>query len=745
MSSFLRSSFRAVTPSTLSIVALLVSGTHAGPASAQNAGWVGPPYTGAETVPTGSKAESKLWWNDGSWWGCLWSADAQSFMIHRLRIETQTWLDTGTAVDPRPKSRADCLWDGAKLYIASHQYTDGVGAPGDPLELYRYSYDPNLDRYSLDVGFPTLIGDAKTETLVIDRDSTGTLWAVWTAGLRVWTAHTVGDDRNWSVPIVHPRNGTDLDEDDIASLVAFGGASAGGFGIGVLWSDQVQGAFRFTIHPDGAPPTAWSPLETVLSGPLVAEDDLCLKAARDGRVFAALGTNLDEVRLVIRDLLGGWTDQLVTTEAESWKHPIVVLDEEERTVHVFGTTPSVLGAIHEKSASMDAALFSAGVGTPVIRDANALAVSDATSAKHSVSGATGMAVLASHQGTQRYVHHHELLGHRLAPVPAAEFHADPPAGFQGMAVQFLDVSRGRPEEWLWSFGDGATSTQRHPVHTYAQPGLYTVSLQVTRGPVTDVLTRTDLVQVDPTPTSLVLRPIADAHAFQGSPDSNRGGLDHLRIRGGRDQDYRSFLKFFVPPTLSHVSSAELRLTVVDAGSDGGSLFRVSDLWEEPTLTWNTMPALDTAPLGQFDEAPTGQSVTLDVSSVVSGSGSVSFGLSSSNFHSTYYSSRQGVAPPELRLEFQASFRAQPEANFEARRIRGTTPLTVQFADASSGRIEAWSWDFGDGDTSDLQNPSHVYRRPGRYSVSLTVTGADGTNTRTRPDFVSVRPRSADPR
>src|SRR5688572_2735566 len=407
MLSFLRSSFRVVTPSTLSIVALLAWGTGAGPANAQNAGWVGPSYAGAETVPTGSKAQSKLWWNDGSWWGCLWSADAQSFQIHRLRVETQTWENTDTAVDTRPKSRADCLWDGAKLYIASHQYTDGVGSAGHPLELYRYSYDPNRDRYSLDVGFPALIGDAKTESLVIDKDSTGTLWAVWTAELRVWTAHTVGDDRNWSPPIVHPRNGTDLEEDDIASLVAFGSDSVGGFGIGVLWSDQVQGAFRFTIHPDGAPANLWSPLETVLSGPLVAEDDLCLKAARDGRVFAALRTNLEEVRLMIRNPVGGWSDQLVTTEPESWNHPIVVLDEEERTVHVFGTSPAVQGAIYRKSASMDAVQFSAGVGTAVIRDASAPAASEATSAKHSVSGATGLVVLASHQGVQRYIHHHE--------------------------------------------------------------------------------------------------------------------------------------------------------------------------------------------------------------------------------------------------------------------------------------------------------------------------------------------------
>jgi VCBS repeat-containing protein len=54
---------------------------------------------------------------------------------------------------------------------------------------------------------------------------------------------------------------------------------------------------------------------------------------------------------------------------------------------------------------------------------------------------------------------------------------------------------------------------------------------------------------------------------------------------------------------------------------------------------------------------------------------------------------------------------------------------VQFTDASSSPqdvIVAWSWDFGDGDTSDEQNPSHVYADDGVYTVSLTVTDEDGS-------------------
>ncbi|MDD1634508.1 MAG: PKD domain-containing protein, partial [Methanomicrobiales archaeon] len=60
--------------------------------------------------------------------------------------------------------------------------------------------------------------------------------------------------------------------------------------------------------------------------------------------------------------------------------------------------------------------------------------------------------------------------------PSPSFTADPMYGITPLTVQFTDTSTGSPDEWSWDFGDGGTSTQQHPGHTYTAGGSYTVNL-----------------------------------------------------------------------------------------------------------------------------------------------------------------------------------------------------------------------------------------------------------------------------
>jgi tripartite motif-containing protein 71 len=79
----------------------------------------------------------------------------------------------------------------------------------------------------------------------------------------------------------------------------------------------------------------------------------------------------------------------------------------------------------------------------------------------------------------------------------------------------------------------------------------------------------------------------------------------------------------------------------------------------------------------------------------------------------------------------------PVANFTSNVTKGYAPLSVQFTDKSTGSPTSWSWKFGDGSTSTAQNPTHKYSKTGKYTVSLTVKNAAGSNTTTKTNYITV--------
>ncbi|MFN0057119.1 MAG: PKD domain-containing protein [Planctomycetota bacterium] len=79
----------------------------------------------------------------------------------------------------------------------------------------------------------------------------------------------------------------------------------------------------------------------------------------------------------------------------------------------------------------------------------------------------------------------------------------------------------------------------------------------------------------------------------------------------------------------------------------------------------------------------------------------------------------------------------PSADFVFTPVAGEYPLEVEFTNTSTGVIDQYSWDFGDGATSTLQNPVHTYQTTGTYTVTLEVQGAGGGDTLTVPNAVQV--------
>ena len=79
----------------------------------------------------------------------------------------------------------------------------------------------------------------------------------------------------------------------------------------------------------------------------------------------------------------------------------------------------------------------------------------------------------------------------------------------------------------------------------------------------------------------------------------------------------------------------------------------------------------------------------------------------------------------------------PVAAFTASPTTGNHPLNVQFTDNSTDAYH-WSWNFGDKTTSKDQDPVHKYTKAGKYTVSLTVQNAAGSNTAKKTNYVIIK-------
>jgi len=389
---------------------------------------------GSGGAASGEKPTSKLWFNDGSWWGVLFDSVSRTHHIFRLNRTTQTWIDTGVRVDDRPSSRADVLWDGQRLYVASALFASSStsGSPGNPARLYRFRYDVATDTYALDSGFPVAVGDYSTEALTIDKDTGGTVWAAWVQGAQVYVNRSTASDANWGTPTSLAslssgtvQGATGLDPDDIAAVVAFGDK------VGIMWSNQAASAMYFAVHNSSDPVGIWQATRTAVQGPKSADDHINLKTLQGdpaGRVFAAVKTSLDDspgtppsapqiLVLALDPSSGDWSSAPFGRISDCHTRPILMLDSQRQVLHVFATAPEgtcqfagQAGTIFQKTSPMSDLSFSLGKGTPVIRDISSPNMNNVTSSKQNVTDATGLIVVATNDVTKRYWHADVALG-----------------------------------------------------------------------------------------------------------------------------------------------------------------------------------------------------------------------------------------------------------------------------------------------------------------------------------------------
>ncbi|HET9221369.1 MAG TPA: hypothetical protein VFO07_02640 [Roseiflexaceae bacterium] len=433
-------------------------------------------------TPTGEKPQSKLWYNDGRWWADMVAADGLHY-IYYLDVPTQTWMKTTTALDPRTKTKSDCLWDGVHLYVASGGGSSSTGADLEA-KLYRYTYNATSKTYALDSGFPVTIRTGGAETLVLDKDSTGKLWITYTQSNKVWINRSTTGDNAWNpAAAFNPPNATgetgsaSVDPDDISTLVAYDGK------LGVMWSKHStaggvdnNASFYFAYRSDGTPDTTWQ-TKNIYKGPNFSDDHLNLKAlqASGKEIYAVVKTSLTGTSTQTPQILllagkpngsGGlnWSVTMVSSSYETLTRPVLLLDPEHRKLHVFLADEGG-GNIYYKQSSMDAIAFPSGKGAAFIQaGAGLTTINDPTSTKQSVNSASGIVILASDNNAKWYAHNYMDLG---GPTPRVVFdnflvggHAGAPLATQPIVrVQSLsghtDTSYNGPVSVVIKSGTGA--------------------------------------------------------------------------------------------------------------------------------------------------------------------------------------------------------------------------------------------------------------------------------------------------
>jgi methionine-rich copper-binding protein CopC len=413
-----------------------------------NVGYVDQPFGSAPgSDPTADKPQSKLWWNDGAWWAVMFNQSANEWHIYQLSWPDK-WNDTTTVVDTRPTSRADALWDGDKLYIASLVRFSA----SNQAQLRRYSYNSGTRTYTLDAGFPATMMSGSAETLAFDKDSTGQLWITYTQNNKVYVNRSTTSDSVWGTPFVvpGPTSATNLASDDISSLVAY--TDHGTISIGVLWSNHNNpSSMYFAYHKDSDDDMTWQPIETIYTATCAADDHINIKSLQSdasGAIYAAVKTSFGDsgcgstssqplINLVVRKPNGSWIVAPFDKLGDNHTRPLVLLDTTNRVVYMFATSPTSCGIIYMKSTSMDNPDFSnqPGKGTPFVSSSTYTCINNVTSTKQTVNSATGLVVLASDESKKVYLHNVLALGAPPAdttpPIVTAK---TPAAGAANVAI-----------------------------------------------------------------------------------------------------------------------------------------------------------------------------------------------------------------------------------------------------------------------------------------------------------------------
>ncbi|MEA3446863.1 MAG: C10 family peptidase [Bacteroidota bacterium] len=345
------------------------------------------------------------------------------------------------------------------------------------------------------------------------------------------------------------------------------------------------------------------------------------------------------------------------------------------------------------------------------------------------------------------------------------FSGSPTALYVDNTVSFTDGSYGAPNSWSWQFGDGGTSTEENPSHTYTTTGLFDVTLEVSNGTDTDTQTKTDYIKVVPTDAGFSMD-FEDCVDYSNDffPWSVVDG-DQLNTYGSNDCDYpgetdpMAFMAFNPADaglTLASAHGGErVGMAICPADGTQSDDWLISEHLQLGTSSslsiWVLSPKPGTWGNNSYEVLiSTSGNAPADFS-VISGASPVeapdtwtqhTYDLSDYDDESIYLAIHEVSTDmfmfwiDDMVISTDGGATSL-SADFFADNTSIAVGETVNFTDNSTGTPTSWSWSFGDGGTASTENPAHTYNTEGVYTVEMTVSDGTSSDTETKTDYITV--------
>ena len=348
--------------------------------------------------PLGDAGQSRLWFQDGSWWGVFLAGATGDQRIFRLDAASNAWSDTGVIVDDRDFARMDVISDDGGVVIAS---AGPQPYDGHALRIIRFSYDPSARTYRGDANASVVITDQGVEAVTIARTDDGRLWVAYREGGRMAVDHSLDSDLAWRGPFVPVVAEGEIERVAIAAL---------GDRVAVVWTTPHDDVVSMAWHDTGGPEDTWAASPGArLAGLRLGEDELSVatdRSAGSERLFVAVKTSAElapqrsqldpQVVLVEFEIGQAPTSYLFGRVDDQHSGPIILIDRDARDLYVVAAAPKAGGALYYKRTSLDDIKFPTGPGTlfvPAAEDHPRLA--NPTSTKQAVATGDGIVVAAT--------------------------------------------------------------------------------------------------------------------------------------------------------------------------------------------------------------------------------------------------------------------------------------------------------------------------------------------------------------